>query len=201
MVMLPTNRTGTAMTKLISLCSLATFVLLAGACHEERAATPAQARPDWISDPFQDGQFGAVGIAPKSIAGEQQSVDQATAAARTELARTLSTRIEAAYKTAFTGSSDFTSGGRDAAKAQQVAHELTENVSKQLTNEVLTGSRRRALYTDAATGDHYVWVVIDRDAKLRERVASEAQRQLRESGIAGADVEKRVAAEMARVAP
>ncbi|MBA2481439.1 MAG: LPP20 family lipoprotein [Planctomycetes bacterium] len=174
---------------------LAIIALAGAACRDDRPSVPAQSRPDWIENPFLDGQFGAVGIATRSIAGEQQTIDQAMAAARTELARTLSSRIETAYKTAFNSSSDFTSGKHGG--AQQVAHELTESVSKQLSNEVLRGSRRRALYTDPATGDHYVWVVVERDRTLTERISGEAQRQLKDRGIAGSEIEKRVADEIA----
>ncbi|MBA3710000.1 MAG: LPP20 family lipoprotein [Planctomycetes bacterium] len=187
---------GATVVSLVSLVSLAVAVavLIAG-CGDDRPSVASKARPDWVGNPMIDGQIGAVGIARPSLAGEQQTIDQAMAAARTELARTLSTRIEAAYKTAFNSSSDFKSGHDPA----QVAHELTENVSKQLSNEVLQGSRRRDLFTDAASGDHYVWVVMERSKALGERISSGTRDALTQKGIATPELEDRIAAEITRL--
>ncbi len=178
-------------------CALAVAVVavLGGCGSGERQVGAAQARPDWIADPFVDGQFGAVGSASRSLGGAQQALDQATAAARTELARTMSTTIEAAYKTAFTANSDWKRRD-DTIDGSEAAKQLSENVSNQVTKEVLKGSRRRAVYTDSATNDVYVWLVVERGQKLSDSIDGKAQAALAEQGLDGMDTSKRITAEL-----
>jgi hypothetical protein len=178
--------------------ALAIALALVG-CGSSRQDTTASTspRPEWISDPSAQGQFGAIGIAPHSIAGQQQSLDQATATARSELARTLRVTVESAYKTAFTATSDWKKSG-NAGDSSQIAHELSENVTKQTANEVLAGSTRRAWWTDPATGETYAWVTVARGAALGEAVTGKAQAALAERGLDAEDTKVAVGDALAR---
>jgi hypothetical protein len=175
----------------------AIIAALAGCGDGPRAPVGAAApKPDWVANPSLDGQFGAVGIAPRSLGGQQQALDQATASARAELARSLAVTVESSYKDAFTATSDWKSKA-PGAEASQLAHELTENVTRQVSQQVLRGSRVRSSYVDAATGETYVWVGIDKASKeLGDTVSEKARAALSERGLDGVDVTTRLDADL-----
>jgi hypothetical protein len=183
------------MRPLASLCAAALLAVIAGCGDDRPAPTASTPKPDWVANPSVDGQFGAVGVASRSLGGTQQTLDQAMANARTELARALSVTVETSYKDAFSATSDWKSKA-PGADASQIAHELTENVTRQVSDQVLRGSHRRDLYTDPATGEVYVWMVVERGPALSDAVSDKAQTALRERGLEGVEVSKRLVADL-----
>jgi hypothetical protein len=172
------------------IAALAGTTLLTG-CGDarENIASPAQnttsqpkevVYPDWVGDPGTNGQFGAVGISKTSLGGTAEEFPRALNAGRVELARSIQVKVQAAYTRFFTEGGELSQGANGGTDAKIAAQEMSENVSKTLTNQVLQGSRQKAVFRDPNTKELFMWVVID-EAKLpmlKQQIKDEANNQV-----------------------
>ena len=156
------------LTGLLVVCS----ALLAGCFGESRpetettTTTTAATQPAWVSNPFHDGQLGAVGVSLPSWV-PQTAITQALANGRAELANTISVRVQSGF-------ASYMSSG-------SLSREASESVTRTIADEILVGSHQRAIWT-APNRDVYVWVVLDPDT-TRQAVsrATDAARTVMES--------------------
>ncbi len=107
--------------------------------------------PSWVLNPQSAGKLVAVGSAKVGPAGMQFAREEALAAARDELARMMSVRVKNMVKRFMQ-----TTGVGD---AQAVDH-VSASVSKQVANQVLSGSRQKDLWI-SPSGELYVLVELD----------------------------------------
>jgi hypothetical protein len=136
--------------------------------------------PEWVADPFMNDRFGAVGISRTSLGGMQEQIDRAMAAGRTELARSIATKVQAAYVRYFTEGGDVAWSADGGVDRQELAQEMSENVSRQITDQLLQGSRRKDMWIHPKNQDLYVWVIID-PAKMdlvAQQVKAQASKEL-----------------------
>ena len=122
------------------------------------AVMPAGAGgPDWIDSP-QIGVYDTGGeqwIYGWGVADRSSSINiqvqQARARARTELARSISTAVESML-------TDYTSTNRDFFDDMDNASalEMTESISRQITDQTLKGSRQMDGWRDPVTGERYI---------------------------------------------
>ncbi len=160
-----------------------TVAFIAGCGGEKRTEQPVISGvqfPAWFMDPGMDGNIGATGIAEKSLGGMREQTNAAMQDAFNGLARTISTKVQAAYTRYFSEGGEKSwdaDGGVDKAT---VAQELTENVSRQLTNQIIQGAERREVWEHPTTKDLYVWVVINAEKRdqVLTQVKAEARKQL-----------------------
>lgn len=117
--------------------------------------------PEWVADPFMNDHFGAVGISRKSLGGMQEQINRAMAAGRTELARSIETKVQAAYIRYFTEGGEASWDPEGDVTREELAQEMSENVSRQITDQLLQGSRRKDMWMHPKNDDLYVWVIID----------------------------------------
>ena len=175
----------TAVLSLVMIAGSTTVFTGCGGHRPHETQVAGVALPDWFNDPFKDDQFGAVGLARKSLGGMQEQLNKAMAQGRTELARTISTKVQAAYTSFFTEGGEAGWGENGEVVRNELAQEMSENVSRQITDQVLQGARRKDTWIHPKNEDLYVWVVIDnsmRDvlaqqikASARKEVAAKAQ--------------------------
>ena len=99
------------------------------------------------------------------------------AAGRTELARAVATKVQASYVRFFSESGESTWGEDGNPELQTMAQEMSENVSRQLTNQILQGSRPKNIYQHEKSGDLFVWVIIDPSKMdiVKEQVKAQAK--------------------------
>ena len=107
--------------------------------------------PNWVLNPQNAGKLVAVGSAKVGPAGMQFAREEALAAARDELARMMSVRVKNMVKRFMQ-----TTGVGD---AQAIDH-VSATVSKQVANQVLSGSRQKNLWI-SPSGELYVLVELD----------------------------------------
>ena len=174
-----------SLARLLLVPVLGLAVLIASGCGSRDSApqkltVQGEQLPLWVSDPFMEGHFGAVGSSRKSLGGMQEQMDRAMAAARTELARTIQSRVQSSYVRFFSESGEASWGEDGNPELQTLAQEMSENVSRQLTNQVLQGSRRKNIYQHGPTGELYVWVIIDPEqmAIVNQQVKAQASKEL-----------------------
>ncbi len=145
--------------KLTTLALSAALAVTFTACGGEqpKPETPAVApglagAPMWVLDPTVEGGIAAVGSAQKSPGGLQFQRTEALANARDELARTLSVKVNNMIKNfaQSTGIGD-----------QQTFEKVTQQVSKQVASQTLSGSKQKAIWLNPATGELFVHVVLD----------------------------------------
>ena len=67
---------------------------------------------------------------------------------------------------------------------------MSENVSRQLTNQVLTGSKQKATFRDPNTKELFVWVIIAEDKldMIKNQVKDEARNQIAKRAQVGAEL-------------
>lgn len=120
--------------------------------------------PGWVLNPEVEGGIAAVGIAKIGKAGMQFARTEALANARDELARILSVKVKNMVKnfTQTTGIGD-----------DETVDKVSAQVSKQVTSQVLHGSRQRELWISPVNNLH-VLVVLD-PASVKEAVKQNVQ--------------------------
>ncbi len=169
----------------IILCSalIMTVAFVTGCGGEKRVENPVVAGvelPKWFMEPGMGGNIGATGISKKSLGGMQEMTNAAMGDATTALARVISVKVQAAYTRYFSEGGESAWAADGSIDRTTLAQELTENVSRQLTNQVIQGAERKAVWEHPKSGDLYVWVVINpekRDEVLTQ-VKAEARKQL-----------------------
>lgn len=140
--------------------ALMVAILVAGCAHEPeqkpKVANEALQQefanaPSWVLSPESAGKLVAVGSSRIGPAGMQFAREEAIAAARDEMARQMSVRVKNMTKRFMqvTGVGD-----------QQMVDRVSATVSKQVTNEVLTGSRQKDIWI-SPSGELYVYVELD----------------------------------------
>ena len=107
--------------------------------------------PMWVLDPTSEGGVAAVGSAQTSPGGMQFQRTEALANARDELARTLSVKVKNMVKNFAQAT-----GVGDAQTFEKVASQ----VSKQVANQTLSGSKQKAIWI-ANDGELFILVVLD----------------------------------------
>ncbi len=142
--------------------ALAAAAALAAGCAKKAPEQPPQVQnpalqqefanaPNWVLNPQSAGKLVAVGSAKVGPAGMQFAREEALAAARDELARMMSVRVKSMVKRFMQ-----TTGVGDA----QAVDRVSATVSKQVTNQVLSGSRQKDLWI-SPSGEVYVLVELD----------------------------------------
>jgi hypothetical protein len=169
----------------IAIASLTLFTLVGcndgarpGIAPGDRAPVSVDDLPDWVKDPTNGGKVvGAAGSSGPMKAGFNMARDTAMSRGRTELARSLEAKIQAAFK-------DWTrEGGELTTEADKtMAMTVQENTAKTVVNQVLTGSTQKDLYQDKASGELFVWVVLDASAasEIAKKVVRTARKGLEE---------------------
>lgn len=156
------------MKKRIWFC-LALMAALAGGCSstpETKVAkgyvNPAlEGAPAWVLDPSSVPGLAAVGSAQRGLGGLQFQRNEAMASGRDELARMLSLRVKNSFENFAqqTGVAD-----------SQTFDKVTKDVSKQLANETLTGSKQKDLWL---APDGTMWILVALDPKSVSEVAKQ----------------------------
>jgi hypothetical protein len=113
--------------------------------------------PPWVCMPQIAGGIASVGIAQKSPAGPGFQRQEAMANGRDALARQIAVKVKSMFKN-FTQQ---TGVGSDA-----VVDKLSANVSKQIANQMLSGSKQSKYWVDRKTGDMYLLVTLDPNAAV-----------------------------------
>ncbi len=175
-----------------------------GVAPGDRTPVSVADLPEWVKDPTNGGKVvGASGSSGPMKAGFNLARDTALNRARTELARSLEAKIQSAFK-------DWTrEGGELTTQADKtMAMTVQETTTKTVVNQVLAGATQKDLYQDKASGELFVWVVLNPDAatQVAKNVASKARRDLEEKKAhfaakieadkAFADLEKQVNEEL-----
>lgn len=107
--------------------------------------------PHWVCNPDIEGGISAVGIAKIGKAGFAFARTEAMANGRDELARQMNVKVQNMVKnfTQATGLGD-----------DETVDRVSSQVSRQVANQALTGSKQRAMWQSPA-GDIHVWMVVD----------------------------------------
>jgi hypothetical protein len=169
----------------VIICSaiISALALLTGCGGEPRVEQPeigGVTFPAWFNSPGMGGNIGATGISPKKLGGMQETTNAAMGDAYTALARTISTKVQAAYTRYFSEGGESAWAADGSIDKTALAQELTENVSRQLTNQIIEGAERKEVWEHPVDKDLYVWVVInpDRRDQILAQVKAEARNQL-----------------------
>ena len=107
--------------------------------------------PEWVLAEYQEEKFSAVGSAHIGKGGIQFARTEALANARSELARQVSVTVRSLVNTF----SQQTGIGDD-----QTLDAFSKQVSKQVTNETLAGSREKEMWISPSS-DIYVLAVLE----------------------------------------
>ena len=171
------------MRTLVILAALAATLAFVTGCGGERVEKPKIAGvelPEWFMEPGMGGNIGATGIAEKSLGGMREQTNAAMQDAFNGLARTISTKVQAAYTRFFSEGGEKGWAADGSIDKTTLAQELTENVSRQITNQVIQGAERKAVWEHPKSGDLYVWVVINAEKRdqVLTQVKAEARKQL-----------------------
>ena len=153
------------MKKTLAVAVIVSASLFLASCGEKKPAQPQQPAkvqnqqwanefanaPRWVLNPEMEGGLAAVGSAKIGKAGIQFARTEAMANARDELARMLSVKVKNMVK-------NFTQqiGVGD----EQTVDKVSAQVSKQVTSQVLNGSRQKDMWI-SPSGELYVLVVLD----------------------------------------
>jgi len=145
----------------IWLAVAATAVVFAGCAKKEPEQPPKVQNaalqqefanaPSWVLNPQSAGTLVAVGSAKIGPAGMQFAREEALAAARDELARQMSVRVKNMTKRFMQ-----VTGVGDA----QTVDRVSATVSKQVANQVLSGSRQKDMWI-SPSGELYILVELD----------------------------------------
>ncbi len=148
--------------------AVSSMVLFGCATPREKEANALQGEladaPKWVLDPTMEGGLSAVGSAKIGKAGMQFSKTKAMANGRDELARIMSIKVKNMVKN-FTQSTGI---GDD-----ETVDTVSSQVSKQVTNQTLTGSRQKDLWISPGQ-ELFVLVVLD-PATVAEAVKESVQ--------------------------
>lgn len=151
--------------------------------HEERVEQ--RAYPAWVADPFSEGQFGAVGISRDSLIGAEGTMQRALADGRAKLADSIKAKVQRAYVRFFTEGGESSRAADGSIQRDELAQEMSENVTRTLTNQVISGSRQKDIWRDGEglvgePGTLFMWVVIDRSQMdlLSEQIRAEASNEV-----------------------
>lgn len=151
-----------------SLLVLTALTLLLAACKRPSATpkemapvptttTQSSSAPAWIDNPRVAGPLAAVGIeGPNPLKDLAFQRTMATAAGRATLARDLESRLRTMVERLVQ-----TSQVVAARQGQATAQKAQEEVVRQLTDTTLRGAQARQFWTDPATGNLFVLVVMD----------------------------------------
>ena len=142
-------------------------LLLTGCGRDATDSGAGENFPVWISDPFHDGQFGAVGTARPSAIGPQLSMKQAQNDGREGLATTIQTTVQSVFTRYMSEGGEIFSD-EDRTQIDGMAVEMTRSIARQITDQVLSGSRQKELWIDeegffGKKGQYFVWMVIERE--------------------------------------
>jgi hypothetical protein len=188
---------------LTSATAIAGAILLVG-CGEERPAPPPTANssapittpdtdnsPKWVADPTDGGKvLGQVGIAEVRLGGAARQRDEALRNARVNLARDINTQVNDIMRdwTKEGGERFFAGDGK--VDKQEMAKQMSETVSEQVTSQTINGSQQRAMWKDKS-GTLYVWVVINADAaaKFAADATAAAKRLAEQKSFIKADIQ------------
>ena len=184
------------MRSLIILAAFAVAVTFITGCggdkRTEKPVISGVELPEWFNEPGMGGNIGATGIVTKKTAtgGMREMVNDAMGDAYTGLARTISTKVQAAYTRYFSQGGENSLSADGSVDSTTLSQELSENVSRQLTNQIIQGAERKAVWEHPKSGDLYVWVVIN--AEKRDQVLTQVKAEARKQLAA----RKKVAAEI-----
>ncbi|MFW5845356.1 MAG: hypothetical protein ACOCXJ_03930 [Planctomycetota bacterium] len=142
--------------------------------------------PEWVVDPSAGGVFGAVGSSRPLLGGFNATMNKAKAEGRKELARIISTKVQAAYVTYFQEGGEVFQG-TDGPELQTMATEMAEDTARLVTDQILQGSKRKAFWQHPENKELFVWMVVTDDHReILERQIKNAARQqiVRRSNVA-----------------
>ena len=126
-------------------------------------------KPAWVDTPNMEGGLTATGIG-RSHGGKGKAREKAVNAARTELARILRTKVQAMTDRFFQETEDMMQPDHS------TAIDFTRDVSRQLTDATLRGSRAMQYWSDCTTSEEYALVGLDAAAVIAEaKKAARAQ--------------------------
>lgn len=137
---------------------LAGIIALAGACTPKQAPVADTGMPDeykdapsWVFNPELEGGVSAVGTSRIGKAGFAFARNEALADGRDQLARQMSVKVQNMVKnfTQATGLGD-----------DETVDRVSSQVSRQVANETLAGSRMRSMWR-APNGELFVWMVVE----------------------------------------
>ena len=157
-------------------------VAVTGCGDQPREAAPAPVAPvnnvpDWVNDPTLGNKYpiAAYGVSEKMLSGESMMRDRAMNAARVEIARSVNTSVQAIFK-------DWTREGGEISSQdnKQAAMTMAENVSRSVTDQVLSGTSQRARWIDPSNGKFYIWVYLDQGAldTLNKQMQAKAREEV-----------------------
>lgn len=133
--------------------------------------------PAWVEDPTDGGKWpiAAYGVSERVLAGEQQQKTKALEAARTEIARGISSKVQAVFKEWTREGGEITSS-----ENRQSAMLMTENVARTVTDQVISGVTQRGRHVDEKTGRMYIWAYLDAKGleSLNQAIQAQAKSQL-----------------------
>ncbi|TWI70689.1 LPP20 lipoprotein [Desulfobotulus alkaliphilus] len=147
--------------QLVKMILLAGIIALAGACTPKQAPVSDTGMPDeykdapsWVFNPELEGGVSAVGTARIGAAGFAFARNEALADGRDQLARQMSVKVQNMVKnfTQATGLGD-----------DETVDRVSSQVSRQVANETLAGSRMRSMWR-APNGELFVWMVVEPEA-------------------------------------
>lgn len=118
--------------------------------------------PAWVLDGHLEGTASAVGSAVIGKSGMQFAKTEALAQGRNELARQMSTKVKALVNNFV----QQTGLGGD-----QLVDQFSKQVTKQLTNQTLSGSRQKDMWI-SPSNELYVLMVMD-PARVKETIKRE----------------------------
>jgi len=126
-------------------------------------------KPAWVDTPNMEGGLTATGIG-RSHGGKGKAREKAVNSARTELARILRTKVQAMTDRFFQETEDMMQPDHS------TAIDFTRDVSRQLTDATLRGSRAMQYWSDCTTSEEYALVGLDAAAVIAEaKKAARAQ--------------------------
>jgi hypothetical protein len=169
----------------LPLLSVSGAFALIGCSNEERPAPPPSTMPAaasndvpaWVEDPTDGGKYpiAAYGVAERTLAGEQQQKTRALEAVRTEIARGISSKVQAVFKEWTREGGEITS-----TENRQTAMTMSENVARTVTDQVISGVSQRGRHVDEKTGRLYVWSYLDAKAldTLNQQIQAQTRTQL-----------------------
>lgn len=164
----------------LSIMAIIATLFLAG-CGDKRVTYVETELPEWVANPYADGQIGGMGSALPSRGGFSETLAEAEGKARTDLARSLSTNVRAALTHFFSeGGQIYGDRADDPRKNEMVEHadRLFENLGRHINNNMLEMTHRKKIWTHPETKEMFVWVVVAADH--RDGVLRNAQHMARE---------------------
>ncbi|MCP3925931.1 MAG: hypothetical protein GY714_25480 [Desulfobacterales bacterium] len=148
---------------LIATVLMLSSLLLVG-CGDSK---PESDLPDWVDNPSLEGGISASGSAKIGAAGRNFAKTEASAQARDEIARQLGVKVKNMVKNFVQ-----VSGVGD----DQAVDKATSQVSKQVTSQLLNGSKITKVFVDktAKPKELYVLVVLDPASIANAKAAMKA---------------------------